>query len=471
VKKVFLWLLVISMIAVFSLAGCKEEAAEEEVAEEEVAEEEVAEEEVAEEEEVVEVDPASFVGEISLMTFMDEMTVQGPNGEPTMVEMFNEVYPNITVNITKVPSGEMVERINTVLSAGTGIPDVWVGEQSWVLKWINADVWENLSAAPYNADALAEDHFEYVKDLARDADGNLRALTHQATPGALFYRRSMAQEVFGVSEPDEVAALVSDWDSYIETGMTIRDELGGYMTAGPSDIQRYFFFAKQQPWVVDGALVVEDVVLNYLDVAKTIRDENLDAGADMWSAEWSGGMNGNTFTYSMPTWGLFFVIEPTITEPAEPAEGVEYSFGDWGLTHGPASYMWGGTWQGISKTSENKDLAWEFVKYLTTNKEFLQSWSELRGDFTSDIAVDEIVAATSARPSLGGQNHMQYFLDEAIALSDSGWASRITEYDEDVQQAFLSALGDYVNGNTTRDEAIQAWKDAVAALYPEITVE
>ena len=54
-KKTFLWSLVlllsISMIAMFSLAGCKEEAAvEEEVAEEEVAEEEVAEEEVAEEE-------------------------------------------------------------------------------------------------------------------------------------------------------------------------------------------------------------------------------------------------------------------------------------------------------------------------------------------------------------------------------------------------------------------------------------
>lgn len=48
-KKVFLWLLVISMVAVFSLAGCKGEEAttEEEVAEEEVAEEEVAEEETA----------------------------------------------------------------------------------------------------------------------------------------------------------------------------------------------------------------------------------------------------------------------------------------------------------------------------------------------------------------------------------------------------------------------------------------
>jgi ABC-type transport system substrate-binding protein len=51
VKKVFLWLLIISMIAVFSLVGCKEEAAEEEaMEEEEVAEEEVEEEEAAEEE-------------------------------------------------------------------------------------------------------------------------------------------------------------------------------------------------------------------------------------------------------------------------------------------------------------------------------------------------------------------------------------------------------------------------------------
>jgi len=52
-KKSLLWVVVlvlsISMVAVLSLAGCKEEAAEEEAAEEEVAEEEAAEEEVAEE--------------------------------------------------------------------------------------------------------------------------------------------------------------------------------------------------------------------------------------------------------------------------------------------------------------------------------------------------------------------------------------------------------------------------------------
>jgi len=296
-------------------------------------------------------------------------------------------------------------------------------------------------------------------------------LTFQATPGAVFYRRSMAQEALGVSEPDEVAALISTWDDYIAAGKAFRDEIGGYLLAGPRDIQRLFFFAKQQPWVVDGALVIEDIALDYLDISKTIRDENLDAGALTWSPEWTAGMNTDVFTYVLPTWGLFFVIEPNITEPAEPVEGVDYSFGDWGLTSGPAPYMWGGTWMGISKTSENKELAWEFVKFLNTNKEFLQSWSELRGDFTSDKVVDETVAATAARPSMGGQNHMQYFLDQANALDTSGWATRVTPYDEDIQNAFMDALGDYIDGNTTREEAIQAFKDAVASAYPEITVE
>ncbi|MEA2016780.1 MAG: hypothetical protein U9O59_08820 [Actinomycetota bacterium] len=69
-KKVFLWLVVISVITVFSIVGCKGEA-EEPAAEEEV-EEEAAEEEVTEEAEEEVVDPASFEGEITVWHFNDE---------------------------------------------------------------------------------------------------------------------------------------------------------------------------------------------------------------------------------------------------------------------------------------------------------------------------------------------------------------------------------------------------------------
>ena len=73
-KKVFLWLLVISMIAVFTLAGCKEEVAEEEVAEEE--EEVVAEEEEVAEEEVVEEEPITIALLTGSMAIVWEQDVE-----------------------------------------------------------------------------------------------------------------------------------------------------------------------------------------------------------------------------------------------------------------------------------------------------------------------------------------------------------------------------------------------------------
>ena len=63
-KKVFLWLLIVSMIAVFSLAGCKTESSEEVVGEQAVAEE-------AEEEEVA-IDISPDGSKIAFVSGSDE---------------------------------------------------------------------------------------------------------------------------------------------------------------------------------------------------------------------------------------------------------------------------------------------------------------------------------------------------------------------------------------------------------------
>lgn len=442
-KKIWVWLAVLSMLAVFSLAGCAPEGEEEPGGE------------VSE--------PGELSGTITVMAFNDEFD--------DMIPMFNEVYPNIKVEFTKVPSGEIVEKLESVLTTGVGVPDVFVGEQAWVKRWIELDVWENLSAEPYNAEELAANHFDMVKDLVRDADGNLRGLTWQATPGAVFYRRSIAEETFGTDDPEEISALMKDMDAFLEMGRQIKEKTGAYLVPGVDDIQRLFFFNKKQPWVVNGKLVLEDIVLDYMDVAKTLRDEGLEAKIDMWTGEWFSGMNENIFCYVMPTWGLFFVIEPGATEPEEPEEGIEYSFGDWAAAHGPASYMWGGTWLGIAKASENKALAWEFVKFITTNREFMKQWALDSGDFVSDIAVIEEIVGDYSREFLGGQNHYAYFYEEAKRLSQAGWAERVTPYDEDIQNEFLIALKEYVNGTLSKEEALQSFKDAVQSSYPEIAVD
>ena len=125
-KKVFLWLLIISMIAVFSLAGCKSEAAEE-VTEEETVEEPV--EEPAVEEEVTEViEEEETVGEAEEGAVpSDEMAEE----VGTVTDIDGNVYHTVTIG-TQV---WMVENLKvTHYRNGYLIPNITDGTQWGSLK-------------------------------------------------------------------------------------------------------------------------------------------------------------------------------------------------------------------------------------------------------------------------------------------------------------------------------------------------
>lgn len=144
-KKLLLWLVVvvmtISMIAVFSLTGCKA-AAEEEVAEEEAA---PAEEEVAEEE--PELIPSTEVLVYHYYTAGDEKAAMD-----AVIALFKEKYPDISVIENPVAgSGAMVTTLETLFSAGEP-PDVFLladlcRNANWVRSGLILpidDVWEQL---------------------------------------------------------------------------------------------------------------------------------------------------------------------------------------------------------------------------------------------------------------------------------------------------------------------------------------
>ena len=57
------------------------------------------------------------------------------------------------------------------------------------------------------------DQYAYTQEIA-SADGVLKGVTWQATPGLFAYRRSIAKDVLGTDDPDEVQAQLSDWDKF-----------------------------------------------------------------------------------------------------------------------------------------------------------------------------------------------------------------------------------------------------------------
>lgn len=406
--------------------------------------------------------PADFAGKIVVWSFTDEVQ--------DMIPYFNEVYPNIEVEFVVIPNQDEVylNKVNTTLRSGAGGPDVFTGEAAFYKQFINAGYWEPLSGAPYNADALLGDLVPYVPGSTKDADGNVTALSWQATPGALFYRRSIAKEVLGTDDPAEVSKYTSDLNKFYELGAMVREKFGDekYLLAGYSDMSQFIYNLREEPYIVDGKLNIPQGFYDYMKLSKEMRDNGIEAGTSTWQPPWFSSMaDGSVMCYILPTWGLHYVLKPS-AEPEANSGEKEFS-GDWGMAVPPASYSWGGTWIGINSMSKQKMLAWQFVKFIGANDDFLEKWAKKTGDFVANTKVVDKITPTFAEPFLGGQNHYEYFGKEAKKID----VSMRGPYDFQIENAWGDQVALYVDGQKSFDEAVADFKKAVLEINPDWIVD
>ena len=340
--------------------------------------------------------------------------------------------------------------------------------------------------------------YPFVLDVGSN-DGVTKAYAYQATPGALFYRRSLAKEYFGTDDPAEIQALLSDFDKFTEAAAVVKEKSGGdtYMVASSGDFQNPFFATREQPWVVDDTLVVDPMVNKYVETAKLFRDEGYEAQATQWQEGWFAGMNdsladanGNpkkVFSYFLPTWGLPYVLAPN----AKAADGSSDTSGDWGVITGPLPYQWGGTWLGVLKDSAKMDLAKKFIEFATLDEENLTNWAtgvytndylkaidpnvaadqqQAPGDFVSSkVVVDKIIPSfddSELSAFLAGQNSYGGFAEAAPSVN----AKLMQGSDDAIQRAMNDPLNQYLNGDITEEEMWSAWKEALLIDFPDLTI-
>ena len=110
-------------------------------------------------------------------------------------------HPDVQVKYTMIPmtNGEYQTKLKAALGTADA-PDVIALEAAFVKSYVEskmlADLGDLLPAAK------AADTYPFVTDVGSDA-GVTKAYAYQATPGALFYRRSLAKEYFGTDDPAE----------------------------------------------------------------------------------------------------------------------------------------------------------------------------------------------------------------------------------------------------------------------------
>ena len=104
---------------------------------------------------------------------------------------------------------------------------------------------------------------------------------------------------------------------------------------------------------------------------------------------------------------------------------------------------------------------------MTLDHETLEWWATLTGDFVGNQVVFEEIKGTFSDPYLNGQNHYEFFAKEAPKID----SSIVSRYDLELNNMLLGAIGNYIDGLKTKEEAIQSFKDDVENAYPELIVK
>ena len=357
-----------------------------------------------------------------------------------------------------------INGINNALDGTDAYADVMLFDESIAKQWTESDDTAVLSDIGITSDMYAN-AYSYTVDYAT-YNGDLKALTWQATPGAFIYRADIAEEVLGTSEPDEVQEYVKDWDTFFDTAEKMK-EAGYKMVAGTNEIKYPTLNQRTSPWVLvdddqNETLNLDDTLVTYAERAKQLYDNDYTDQADQWSTEWNGLMgDGDVFGYFGCTWFLG-TMEGNCPETAA-------NYGNWRTTVGPDTYYWGGSYVAIGAQTKNPELAAYFAYEMCCDSDMMYTLAKDTGDFVNNKqAVEKAIAdGVGARDILGGQNPFETFAEAAKKIN-----TQSTYIDGKILGWIDEASKSYNTGEyKSTDDVINYVKDQVKTAYGYITVE
>ncbi|MBM7551528.1 ABC transporter substrate-binding protein [Thalassobacillus pellis] len=392
--------------------------------------------------------PEDFKGELDIWTFF--------GGVEGMAKSFEEKYPNVTVNVEVFPGDQYQTKLMTAIQSRTDVPDIFDLERSYMGRFINQEFVANLSEMGKIEDRV-ENYVPYVKSLGEGKDGNVKAVSDHSSPGAFWYHRDLAKKYLGTDDPEKVSEMVSSWDKVIELGQKVYEESGGkvHLLSHYGDV---FNVEKQhqEKWIQNGKLVIDPAWKDIFMDMKQIREKNVDAKLPYFSGGWGDALNeGGVIMFAMPAWGGFMVNN----------DGGQAK-GKYGLAKTPSGYYEGGTFRAIYEGSDNKELAYEFIRYIS-GEEWQTKNLEETGNMPALKSVYEKKLDTYTHEFFGDQKILKqyYELVQDIPPHEAG------EDQNAISTLFYDAASAAIDNGESYEQALERFKKLVSNGYPELEIE
>ncbi len=341
--------------------------------------------------------------------------------------------------------------------------DIFLVEADYALKYVDTAFTADVKDLGVTDSDLSK-QYQYTKDIVTDSNGAIKGVSWQACPGVFIYNKEIAKDVLGSDDAETVQAAVKDWATFEATAKTMKDK-DYYMLAGYDDAYRVFSNNMSSKWVVDGKLNLDDEqIAAWVKQTKTFTDEGYNKKGILWEPDWSANFakGQDVFGYFGPAWFVDYSL-------AQKDEKDNYTNADvWSICQGPEGYYWGGTWICGSSTTDNADLVKDIMLKMTTDDATMTKIAKDYNDFVNNTtAMDALESDTDYKSPFLGINPTSTYK----ALVGEISLSNITAYDQGCNEEFQKAMRGYFNGESTYDEALKTFKEAIKTKYPDLVVE
>lgn len=385
---------------------------------------------------------------INLWSFTNEV--------PDMVAKYIELNPDfgneytVVCKIIPTTTDEYQPALeDALINGGSDAPDIYAVEAGFATKFTQGEF--SGYAAPYedlgiDIDAAIEeaDIAQYTIDVGTNSSGDIVALAYQSTGGAMIYRRSIAKEVFGTDDPEEISEIVGggsgSWDAFWDAAAVCADN-GVAMVSGDGDIWKAVE-GSTDSWIKNGSLNMDSGRFDFFDMSYKLTANGWSNGTQDWTEAWYADMAGNgerpVFCYLGPAWLLNYVLALNCGD----------TYGDWAVCTPPVGFCWGGTWLLANADTDQPEGVAELLYWITldcTEDGLQYLWANnLFYDYgCSDTVASAAVMAMSDGTSdlLGGQNMFGVYIE----ANEYATGDNMTEYDTQISSLFRSAVNNYVD--------------------------
>lgn len=376
-----------------------------------------------------------------------------------LAERFNQVYPNIKVKFVALESAQFLSKFQNALITGGELPDVTLQEIGVRGAMFATDAFENLEAPPYNFDRGVV--FPQILPTMLNSRGEVVGIERELNPSGLCYKRDLALKYFGTEDPDELGALISDWDKFIAEGTRIAQETSGsvQIVSGLTEMNSILTAQYAKPIFEDDAAHVTDFFTHNLGLLMRMNEAGMVGKLVTYTPAWNAAYTDteNYIFFACAPWSPVWIVK------ANDPDGE----GRWGITTAPErGFNLGGTAYGIAKNAKNKELAWTFIQWATTTDNGTKAAEDVIGIIVSRQANYKDGFPWEPDPFFKGQTPNTFLMENA---APSMQVRPISQYDSTLTDVMSLVTQDMTNNpNLTLDQAIQ---NAVTEMKNKLPAE